>query len=74
MKTHILVENGPTGIQSIISEITAFFHDVGDVEMERVLLFDLDFDLMETIKTYQDSEGTIIKIIHKHHERSKGEE
>jgi len=68
MKTHITVENGRPAVEGLASEITAYFRQVGDMEMERVLLFDLDFDLVETVKVYEDSEGTIIKISHNHQE------
>lgn len=67
MKTNITVENGGPEVEGLASEITAYFRQVGDMEMERVLLFDLDFDLVETVKVYTDGE-TIIKISHNHQE------
>ena len=67
MKTHITVEGGRPAVEGLASEITAYFRQVGDMEMERVLLFDLDFDLVETVKVYTDGE-TIIKISHNHQE------
>lgn len=68
MKIHINVENGGPEVQALVAEISNFFHKVGDVEMERVLLFDLDFDLVETHKIYEDSDGVKIRITTKHQE------